>query len=397
MISSALRGFAALSSVADWEQPERMESRDNIRISIHQEVVAVESRGSGMQRLRRRMDEVLVREIKRMGKLGDQMQNKRIVLALISIGLVICACQVIQTQVRTAKPNAVLPPISRQRPKTDIYRVVRLDLPGVSSQMWESHPAIDPITKDLWFVRSDASFSRWRMFVSRCNGGTLEDPVPSPLGASGLEADPYFSRNGRDLYYISSRASGSSSSDDLDIWHATRKSDGEWFAPEKLPDPVNSRYAEWFPRQAIDGWLYFGSRRAGGFGRDDIWRARKKRDGIWIIENLGPEVNTAGEEYEFLPSEDGSWALLSTDSGLYRVGRGPTGWGRRVRLGGEINANGSEIGPMFLGVGEEFLFSRDAGTGRSGELFLASKSKREQQQEVCSSLRKTLENALGAQ
>ena len=31
---------------------------------------------------------------------------------------------------------------------------VRLDLPGLSSPLWESHPAVDPLTGDLWFVRS---------------------------------------------------------------------------------------------------------------------------------------------------------------------------------------------------------------------------------------------------
>jgi len=89
---------------------------------------------------------------------------------------------------------------------------------------------------------------------------------------------------------------------------------------------VNSSFAEWFPRPGTDGWLYFGSGRPGGFGRDDIWRARLKPDGTWTVENAGPALNTADEEYEFLPSADGWWALLSTDKGLYRVNRGPHGW-----------------------------------------------------------------------
>ncbi|HTF65417.1 MAG TPA: hypothetical protein VK638_22305, partial [Edaphobacter sp.] len=95
----------------------------------------------------------------------------------------------------------------------------------------------------------------------------------------GLEADPYFDHDGSTLYFISSRSTGSSSSADLDMWVARREQSGRWGKPVKLPEPVNSNYAEWFPRPASDGWLYFGSRRPGGFGKDDIWKARQSANG----------------------------------------------------------------------------------------------------------------------
>ncbi|WP_281292441.1 hypothetical protein [Terriglobus albidus] len=36
------------------------------------------------------------------------------------------------------------------------------------------------------------------------------------------------------------------------------------------------------PPPASDGWLYFGSRRPGGLGKDDIWRARQTSNGTWL-------------------------------------------------------------------------------------------------------------------
>ncbi len=256
------------------------------------------------------------------------------------------------------------------------YTVEHLDLPSISSPMWESHPAVDPLTGDLWFVRSSTDFSGWRIVVSHCSEGELKPPAESAIAGRGIEADPFFSSDGRTLYYISSRRTGSRASSDLDIWRVSRDSRGRWLAPERLPEPVNSAFAEWFPRLAADGWLYFGSRRPGGFGKDDIWKARLNQNGQWTVVNAGPEINSADAEYEFLPAPGGQWALLSTDKGIYRLEHGSgedgsAGWTKRVLLGKEVNANGTEIGPTLIGADGSFVFSRDAGNRESGELFIA--------------------------
>ncbi|MCW6535792.1 TolB family protein [Sphingomonas lycopersici] len=249
--------------------------------------------------------------------------------------------------------------------------VRQLDLPGISSAMWESHPAIDPLTGDLWFVRSDAGFSGWRLYMSRCVRNRWTAATPAPIAAPGLEADPWFTRDGRALWFISSRATGGAASKGLDIWRVSRARDGGWEAPEKLPAPVNSDDAEWFPRVAPDGWLYFGSRRPGGLGKDDIWRARQAADGRWTVENAGPAINTADAEYEFAPAPNGKWGVLATDKGLFRIEHTPAGWRRAGRFGPTVNANGTEIGPLIARDGRSFVFSRDAGAGKSGELFVA--------------------------
>jgi hypothetical protein len=250
--------------------------------------------------------------------------------------------------------------------------------------MWESHPAIDPQTGDLWFVRSKPDFSGWKILTSRCVDGELQKPSDSPLSAPGVEADPYFNESGDTLYFISSRASGSSASADLDIWTAKRSGSGKWETPVRLPEPVNSSYVEWFPRPAFDGWLYFGSRRPGGFGKDDIWRAKRAKNGIWHVENAGPKLNTENAEYEFLPSPDGKWGLLSTDKGIYRVERTKNSWRRGSLLGKQINSNGTEIGPMFLDSDGSFIFSRDLGEKQSGELLAATVRRTRQPLESCS-------------
>ena len=242
-------------------------------------------------------------------------------------------------------------------------------IPPISSDQFESHPAFDPWTGDLWFVRSTPEFSGWRLKVSQCGKTGWTAPVDAPIAGDGVEADPWFSRDGRTLWFISTRSTDGVKRQDLDIWRVSRGKDRKWGKPERLPEPVNSTGQEWFPRLARDGWLYFGSDRPGGFGKTDIWRARQDRDGKWLVENAGPALNTAKDEYEPLPSPDGKWMLLSADA-YYRSERTPSGWSLRVRLGPEINANGSEIGAAFSPSGQSWLFARDVKDGRSGELLL---------------------------
>jgi hypothetical protein len=157
---------------------------------------------------------------------------------------------------------------------------------------------------------------------------------------------------------------------DLDIWRVDRDSSGVWGAPTHLPEPVNSPGAEWYPRPAMDGWLYFGSDRPGGLGATDIWRARPDSTGKWAVENLGPTVNTPGDEYEPLPAPDGSRMILMADGDLYESRKTRAGWAQRTKLGPEINSGGMEVGAVFSPSGRSLLFARDTKGAESGEWFV---------------------------
>jgi len=254
---------------------------------------------------------------------------------------------------------------------------------GVSSPMFESHAAFDPRGGDLYFVRSDTNFRGWRILVSRCGADGWSAPVDAPFAGDGVEADPFFTADGASLYFISTRTTDGVRRGDLDIWRVDRDASGQWGTPVRLPEPVNSPAAEWFPRPGRDGWLYFGSARPGGLGKTDIWRARET-GGSWRVENLGPAINTAGDEYEPLPSPDGRRMVLMADGALYESRAAGGGWAPRVKLGPEVNANGSEIGALFSPSGKSMLFARDLGPGRSGE-FLVLRSTPEDWPAPCAS------------
>ena len=241
---------------------------------------------------------------------------------------------------------------------------------GISSPLFESHAAFDPRNGDLYFVRSSPAFEGWRIFVSRCTPQGWSKPEPPVFAGDGVEADPYFTADGRTVYFISTRSLNGQKRKDLDIWRVDRESSDAWGAPVHLPEPVNSSGSEWFPRPSADGWLYFGSNRPGGLGGNDIWRARVGAGGRWTTENLGAAVNTAGDEYEPLPSANGLRLIIMADGGLYESRKTKTGWSPRVKLPPEVNANASEIGAVFSPSGRSLLFSRDTKQPDSGEFFV---------------------------
>jgi hypothetical protein len=257
----------------------------------------------------------------------------------------------------------------------------QLTIAAVSSERFESHPALDPLSGDFYFVRSSPQFEGWRIWRSRCRAGGYATPEPAPFSGEGVEADPFITRDGRRLYFISSRPDPpGKTGDDLDIWTAERSPSGAWRTPVRLPAPVNSPGAEWFPRLDRRGHLYFGSDRPGGHGATDIYVAQPEGRG-WRVENLGGEVSTAGDEYEFEPAHNGRFAVLMADGRLFRIDARASRWGRRTPLA--TGAGGFHVGPLLSPSGRTLLFARAVPTN-SGELFrLALTGAREDWPQIC--------------
>jgi hypothetical protein len=238
----------------------------------------------------------------------------------------------------------------------------------IASTKFESHAAFDPVTHEFYFVRSNPDFLGWRLFVTHCTRHGWSKPKPPAFAGDGVEADPWFTPDGKSLYFISTRSSDGVFRADLDIWVTDRIEGNRWQSPRRLPAPVNSEAQEWFPRLASDGWLYFGSARPGGFGKNDIWRAQREGDD-WRVENAGPAFNTAGQEYEVEFSPDGTQAILMADDRFHVLTWADGAWQPRQLFATIVNA-GEVIGAKYSPSGRSLLYSRDLHDARSGEFFI---------------------------
>lgn len=152
--------------------------------------------------------------------------------------------------------------------------------------------------KSLYFgSERPGGFGSSDMYVARRE--STDDPWGQPenlgplLNTEAFEAFPTPSADGNTLYF---NRSTTFDSPDSDIWMTTRLNENEpWEAPERLPEPVNSPYADFAPAISVDGLsLYFASRRPGNIGFSDIWVARRQSSTApWdSVEYLGTNINT---------------------------------------------------------------------------------------------------------
>ena len=243
----------------------------------------------------------------------------------------------------------------------------------IASDQYESSPTFSPDGREMIFMRSDPGFRRYQLLSSRCVDGRWSAPVSPPFAAAppAFDADPAFSPDGTELYFISTRQNRDPADEDFDIWVVRRDRDGGWGPPARLPAPVNADGSELYPRPTRDGRLYFGSDRPGGLGGGDLYVASRD-GGAWRVANLGPPISSAAFEYEADVSADGRTLVAVIDRGdrshLYRFERRGGAWIERGRIA--ARADVFQVGPVLSPDGRRILFAEVA-PGRSGEIFLS--------------------------
>ena len=126
------------------------------------------------------------------------------------------------------------------------------------------------------------------------------------------ESAPSLSPDKKDLYFTSNR-SGGYGGNDLYVSH--RLENGRWSPPENMGPSINTAGDESAPFiHADNSSLYFTSNGLPGYGGDDLFVVRKKADGSWgIPENLGYPINTIENEGSLVVAADGKTAYYASD------------------------------------------------------------------------------------
>ncbi|UIJ46733.1 hypothetical protein LZK98_07250 [Sphingomonas cannabina] len=148
-----------------------------------------------------------------------------------------------------------------------------------------------------------------------------------------------------------------------DIWMSRRSAAG--WGPAR-PVPFNSAGRDFDPAFSADGrFVYFCSDRAGGAGGDDVYRVAVTGGGFGVPVNLGPEVNSTGNEFAPMLSPDGRTLLFSSDRpggagghDLYTAYRRGDGFAAAGPLAGAINTAANEFDATFLADGATIVFAR---------------------------------------
>ena len=169
----------------------------------------------------------------------------------------------------------------------------------INSEFEEGTPSFSSDYKELYFTRCEAGKREKKgcvIMYSKKTGDKWSDPKNiGILPDSVVAAHPSLSSDGSTLYFVSDIAGGFGKKD---IWKITKTNGGgAWSKPVNLGPDINTPGDELFPYVREDGTLYFSSDGLIGMGGLDIFKAKTQPDGSWVVQNMKPPVNSFADDF----------------------------------------------------------------------------------------------------
>lgn len=151
------------------------------------------------------------------------------------------------------------------------------------------------------------------------NGWSEPESLGNRINTEAWESAPSLSPDKKELYFASNRGGGYGGSD---IYVSRLLPNGRWGEPENLGQEINTAGEESCPFIHADNQtLYFTSNAHLGYGGDDLFVSRKQADGKWSKPvNLGYPINTIENEGSLVVSADGKTAWYASDRSDSRGG-----------------------------------------------------------------------------
>jgi outer membrane protein OmpA-like peptidoglycan-associated protein len=140
---------------------------------------------------------------------------------------------------------------------------------------------------------------------------TVPESFGGTINTTDYEGMPCLSADNKTLFFISNKKGGYGG---MDIWMSYFK-DGLWQEPINLGPKINTAGNELAPFLHPDGkHFYFSSDGHTGFGGLDLFMANWLQDTVWSYpRNLGSPVNTAFDEMGIFVFQNGNTAYISSD------------------------------------------------------------------------------------
>lgn len=213
---------------------------------------------------------------------------------------------------------------------------------------------------DLYYVSNSEAevFNRYNMPYSQINRAKLDGlqiekgtkgTIPGEFNELNInEGGITFSPDGNTAIFAKGNTNDKKGRRSVDLFISEKKN-GQWTKPISMS--INSpQYWDTSPAFNNSGTtIYFASDRPGGYGGSDIYRATLNERGRWAdVTNMGPDINTAGDEV---------FPYVSPDNKLYFASNGHAGFGQLdlfegVNRGGNVTVR--NLGPSFNTPADDF-------------------------------------------
>jgi outer membrane protein OmpA-like peptidoglycan-associated protein/tetratricopeptide (TPR) repeat protein len=245
---------------------------------------------------------------------------------------------------------------------------------NINTKVSEYYPTLTIDGSKLIFTRRVNHFNEdFYEAINEHNTWSKARSLPGEINTNLNEGAQNISQDGQWLIFTGCNFPNGYGSCDLYISYLT--TDG-WSTPENLGSRINTEFWESAPSLSPDKReLYFASRRPDGYGGSDIYVSRRLPNGKWgEAENMGPEINTAGDESTPFIHADNQ-TLYFTSNGhigyggddLFVSKKGPKNtWSKAKNLGYPINTIENEGSLVIAADGQTAYYSSDRSDSYGG-------------------------------
>lgn len=180
----------------------------------------------------------------------------------------------------------------------------------VNTPFHEATPSFSPDQKEMFFTRNNYFKGKMNAgkegvvnlatFVSVFAEGKWQAETPLPFNSQDYSVGhPCLSNDGNRLYFVSNMPGGEGATD---LYYVDRDGDA-WGDPVNLGPKVNTRGNEMFPTMLADGTLCFSSNGRAGMGGLDIYSLETDNQNNLTVVNVGAPINSPGDDFSMIYDE----------------------------------------------------------------------------------------------
>jgi len=235
---------------------------------------------------------------------------------------------------------------------------------GIISSIWGLHSTavFSPDGNEVYWApmvtHPGEIYSRGGLLMMKRVKGRWTPPAWAPFsGPYGNDDVPFFSPDGKRLYFISRRPLPDEAQGRRErIWSAER-TDAGWSEPQPLDANVNSVDMHWEFSLDREHNIYLAGQGADSLGMQDIYRARFSGGKYEKPVNVGEPINSAAGENAPFIAPDGSYLLFEREFDVWVSFRKTDGaWSEPVKLGPEVNSPSVELCTVVTPDGKYLFF-----------------------------------------
>ncbi len=243
---------------------------------------------------------------------------------------------------------------------------VELIQPGViSTSGFEFGTSISPDGEEFFFVKGITGFRRTAIVYSIWQDSRWSSPKLAPFSGKYNDTNPYFSKDGKRLYFTSDRPTLILKYARTNLWYVD-KIQGGWTSPKLIEDIINDQYEIVYPTIQMNGTIHFVSWSRPGSEKGDIFKSQLV-GGSYTKPELVDELNSPMSDADPEISQNGEFMFITSQRNgglghydLYIFKKLKNGkWGKAINLGSKVNSIYMDSDPILSPDGNTLYFSSD--------------------------------------